>query len=657
MSRIKSVDKSGGDKEHPRKSRDAILYGLLILAGVLPYLNTLAFTFVYDDNYQVVSNPYLRSFHYWKQILVTPVWSFKYAKVATNYYRPLMSLQYLFLYQAYGPLAYVFHLGNVLLNTATVLLLFAITRRLFGSDRMGFLAAVLFAFHPVHSEPVSWVAAVPDLQLGVFLLCAIWFYLDYGEPLRRKWWTPIALSISFLLALLSKEPAIALPVIFIVYEYFIREDRQKTNWKQKFGRYAPVWIVACVYLGARVLLIGGMVPRLQRPRLSWTSTLLSSVSLFGDYMNKLIWPVRLNIYYLFVPTTSPMNPAFIAGVACLLGLALLTAVLWKRQRMLILAILLMTGTLAPVLNARWMPANVFAERYLYVPSMGFCWLLAAGVLALWDARAVRQRLWVRPAISVIMLVIAGLSVVRIVTRNQDWFDDLTLFSAAVKQYPDNSSLNSDLGFAYWAKRDETAAVRYWKLAVSEDPNNVWPLDDLGMEARVHKRYSEAIPLLQRAVKISPQFTDARMNLAQALAGLGRNEEAEAEFQAAVASSPLDWDVQNRFAQFYMDTNRIEMANQRFLISVEVLPNSDAFDGLGDIALQRGQTSLAEQYFRRAVRLDEYDHHGHYELVLIYAQSGNDAEAIKEFNLGEATDIGNDPLEKQAKAIIEGIRKK
>jgi tetratricopeptide (TPR) repeat protein len=183
------------------------------------------------------------------------------------------------------------------------------------------------------------------------------------------------------------------------------------------------------------------------------------------------------------------------------------------------------------------------------------------------------------------------------------------------------------------------------------------LDDLGMEARVHKRYLEAIPLLQRAVKISPQFTDARMNLAQALAGLGRNEEAEAEFQAAVASSPLDWDVQNRFAQFYLDTNRIELANQRFLISVEVLPNSDAFDGLGDISLERGQTSLAEQYFRRAVELDEYDHHGHYELVLIYGQSGRGAEAMKEFNLGEATDIGNDPLEKQAKAIIEGIRKK
>src|SRR5579862_1885590 len=101
LRRIQFVNASVDGPTTPSKSRDAILYGALLLAGVLPYLNTLAFTYVYDDNYQVLNNPYLRSWHYLKQILVTPVWSFKYAKVATNYYRPLMSLQYLILYQIY----------------------------------------------------------------------------------------------------------------------------------------------------------------------------------------------------------------------------------------------------------------------------------------------------------------------------------------------------------------------------------------------------------------------------------------------------------------------------------------------------------------------------------------------------------------------------
>jgi hypothetical protein len=98
--------------ERAGRRRDGYIYAFLFIAGVLPYLNTLWASIVYDDNYQIVENPYVRSFHYLKQILTTPVWSFKYSRVPTNYYRPLMSLEYLVLYKAYGPLAYVFHLAK-----------------------------------------------------------------------------------------------------------------------------------------------------------------------------------------------------------------------------------------------------------------------------------------------------------------------------------------------------------------------------------------------------------------------------------------------------------------------------------------------------------------------------------------------------------------
>ena len=83
------------------RSREAILYATVFVMGLIPYLNTMAFGFAYDDGQQIVTNPYLRSFHYLKQILFTPVWSFKYANIPTNYYRPLMMLEYFVLYQAY----------------------------------------------------------------------------------------------------------------------------------------------------------------------------------------------------------------------------------------------------------------------------------------------------------------------------------------------------------------------------------------------------------------------------------------------------------------------------------------------------------------------------------------------------------------------------
>lgn len=640
----------------PRQHRDALLYVCLILAGTIPYLNTLSAGFVYDDNYQVVGNPYLRSFHYLKQIILTSVWSFKYVRVPTNYYRPLMSLQYFILYQIYGPLAYPYHLVNVVMHVLVVVLLFAVTRRLFNSESLAFVAAALFALHPIHTEVVAWVAAVPDLHLAIFLLIAMWFYMDLGESARRRWWTPVAMSAAFFLALFSKEPAIAFPIIAMFYEHFLRADRAATNWIVKLGRYAPLWVLTGFYLSVRVLLIGGLVPKLQRPQLSWPSTILSSVSLFGEYMNKLVSPVRLVMFYPFVPTGSIFDPSFIAGAAWIVAVLFLGWLLWRKNRVFVMALLWMVATLSPALNARWMPGNVFAERYLYVPSMGFCWIAAAAVLAIWNWRIVRRTLWLRVSLATAAVVFVALLGIRIVTRNAVWHDDLSLFKDSVKQDPESADLHSDLGFAYWAIHDEKSAIEEWHVALAHNPNSVWALDNLAMADVSHKAYSEAVPKLLRATKIRPEFTDAHLNLAAAYLGLGQNADAEAQYLAAIGSSPLDWDAHNLYGDFCVRLGRIEDAQKQYLASLAAEPNTQAMDSLGDIALGRGQSDLAEKYFRQAADLDEYDHHAHYQLTCIYGNSGRAAEALREYQLGQQTDVGTDPLAERAKAVAEKLKK-
>lgn len=650
------IDHSGTRAAEPLDHRrDALYYAVLLSVAVLPYLNTLGFGFVYDDNYQIVENPYVHSFHYLKQILISSVWSFKYSRIPTNYYRPLMSLEYVFLYKTYGPIAYVFHLANVLTHAAVVVLLFAVGRRLLNSERVAFLAAVLFALDPVHTESVAWVAAIPDIQLALFLMIAFWFYLEMGEPSRSQWWTPVAMNGVFFLALFSKEPAVAFPVIAVFYEHLLRADRDRTNWKQKLGRYGPLFILTGVYLIARVLLIGGLIPKLQRPRLSWPSALLSAVSLFGQYMNKLAWPVRLKMFYAFRAANSLRDPGFLIGVAWILSLGLLCWFLWKRNRPLVLPVLWMVATLAPALNARWMPGNVFAERYLYVPSIGFCWLVASGLLALWEAPRVRLFTWARVAIASTVLLAVSLSALLIVKRNAVWRDDLHFFTDGVKQNPENANLHSDLGFANWAVRNHAAARAQWAISIGLDPNNFWALNNIGMADVTEGHYADAIPPLQQALKLRPEFSDAHLNLAGAFDGLHQASEAEKEFLAAIDSSPLDYDAHNRLAAFYQRAGRIEEAQKQYLVSFAAQPNAAALDGLGDIAVAEGQTATAERYFRQGVDIDEYDHHAHYELVRIYGESGRNAEALREFDLGQRTDAGTDPEAKAAKAVVDKLK--
>src|SRR5713226_7232763 len=296
---------------------DAPLLSLLFLLAVMPYANTLANSFVYDDYPQLVDNPYVRSFRYLREVFGTTVWSFQGAQGITNYYRPLMTFGYLLCYQLFGPLPYGFHLANLLLHAAVVLILFAVTRRLFGNAALAFLAAALFALHPVHTESVAWVAGVTDIELTLCYLLAFWFFLRLEEPggtLARH----AALAGSFVLALLSKEQALTLPLLATLYEHFYRDDRKQTSARQKASRYAALWVLAAAYLVLRARFLGGLAPVLQRPNLSWPEAFLSALALVGQYLGKLLWPLHLCAFYVFHKSSRLSDPPVLAGVFALL---------------------------------------------------------------------------------------------------------------------------------------------------------------------------------------------------------------------------------------------------------------------------------------------------------------------------------------------------
>src|SRR5579883_1065689 len=109
-----------------RQNGDPVAVLILILLAALPYVNSLANTFVYDDLPQILNNPYVHSFRYLGRIFGSTVWTFEGAQGTTNYYRPLMSFAYLIAYKIFGPIPFGFHLLNLVFHVAVVLLLFAV---------------------------------------------------------------------------------------------------------------------------------------------------------------------------------------------------------------------------------------------------------------------------------------------------------------------------------------------------------------------------------------------------------------------------------------------------------------------------------------------------------------------------------------------------
>jgi len=633
-----------------RYSSSALLT-ILILCAVLPYLNTLLNGFVHDDTNEVLNNPYLRSFGHLKEIFSTNVLAHLGARGVTNYYRPLNTIWFLLCYQVFGPLPYGFHLANVLLHAVVVCVLFGVTERMFRDRTLAFVTAAVFALHPIHSESVAWVSAVTDLELTLFYLLTFWFFLKVARPVgRRSDLAQLGMAGSLVLTILSKEQAVTFPLLATIYEHFYREDRGETTWMQKVPRYALLWLLSVAYLLFRVRFFGSLAAIPLMPQVTWYEAFLSSFALLGQYLWTLLWPVHLSAFYAFHKSVMLLDPRVMAGLVALVLCATLSLVLWRRARLMSFGFLWLLVTLAPVLNARWLGPNVFTERYLYLPSVGFCWLAAWAGLQLWASVSRRSRA-MRNAFVAVVALLAALCAVRIVTRNRDWRDEITYYQRTLATEPDAVGFRLNLGAAYWQRGKPEAAEQEWRKAQKLAPDNAMILNNLGLVCARRKQYSEAVSYFQQSMWLRPNYTDAHLNLGRVYAEMGMNQPAELQLRAAVALAPLSIPARNRLGEFYFENGRLAEAEEQFHRSVESGANTQAHDFLGDIYARWNRNAQAEQAFRQAIALDSFDSHAHFGLGALYETSGRNEEALREYEAGLQTDARNPA----AQAAIRRLR--
>ena len=611
--------------------RSTALGGLLFLA-LLVYCNTLLNGFVYDDHFQVEQSPYVRSFQYVDKILTTTVWSFQGLEGKTNYYRPVMTLGFLFCNKVFQAFPYGFHLVNVLLNCVVVWLVFLACSMLLRDDLVALVAAAIFALHPIHTEVVAWIAAVTELEMAIFYLASFIFFLRLDSlPPKERRTSGILMCACFALALLSKEQAVILAVLATIYEHFYRSDRETTGWKTKVYRYGGFWMIATVYLVFRIAVLGALAPVRQHADVSWPQALMSAFALVGQYIAKLFWPYPLLAFYVFRKSVALSDPRVLAGIGAGVAAVALFIFLWKRARIYSFWVIWVALTLAPVLNARWMATNVFAERYLYLPSVGFCALLAGGFVFLFRRFAGRVpilRWTLVTAATVLVFLAAG----EIVARNRDWRDDFTLLSRTLAVEPHASYMRTDFGALQWNTGHKAEGELEWQLALADQPDNVVALANLGMAMLEKRRYQDAETYLLKAIALRPLYAAPHVHLGGVYAAEGDKPRAEAELRRAVEIYPLSTQTRNALGKFYLDAGNLGEAEVQYRASVESLPNPEAWDQLGDIYLREGASGKAEEAWREVIRLSAFDGHAHVSLGNVYFASGRDAEAEKEYRI-------------------------
>jgi tetratricopeptide (TPR) repeat protein len=624
--------------------------GLLLFAFAI-YSNTLFNGFVFDDHFQIERNPYLQSINFIGKILTTPVWSFVGTEGAPNFYRPMMMLVYFICHALFGDSPAGYHLMEVLLHVAVVWLVFTTTRRLFDDAKIGYVASAIFAVHPIHTETVAWIAGITDIELSLFFLLSFQAFLKLDAAEKgRAFRLQAGMLASFAAALLSKEVAVTLPVLATVFEHFYRADRRQTTWRCKVQRYAGFWILTATYLTVRFAVFGGILSKSFHADLSIWQSILSGVSLVGHYFQRFFWPWPLVFYNPFQKSASILDASVLFGLLVLLASAALFLFFWRNNRLLSFAILWVFITLGLVLNARWMPGTVFAERYWYLPSIGLSWLLGVGFVKLVRWRSPERTVFrgVALATSILMALSCAAAVI---ARNRDWKSDYTLSLQTLKLRPHAAHFLVNLGEVSWQQGNHEEAKQEWRRAIAEDPREPYALWSFGRALLDEKQYAESRIYLDEAIRVAPQYAAPHIYRGRLFLDLGKDAEAEAEFIRAVQLNPFQTESRNTLGEFYFDRGRFAEAETQFRASLKSFPSEKAYEGVAESAAKLGKTEEAEANWKQVLLLEPFEGSAHRGLGRIYLLRGQWVDATREY---EAILLMN-PKDQEALAAIEKIK--
>ena len=402
---------------------------------------------------------------------------------------------------------------------------------------------------------------------------------------------------------MAKGMAITLPLLLGLYLYLlVPKEKLTRNKKAIYLYFSLIGLIAIAYLFVRKTHFFYGTPDIIVP-LKETVLLyrLGVMSLvFTNYLLLLFLPIGLCADYSFSLPSSMFLPGVILGACFLSSLFIYALIFRKKQGVISFTIFWFFITLLPVSNIIPM-VNIIAERYLYIPSVAFCIFFAFIFLKL---RKLPSKVSFRRAINLLFIFILCFYALGTFKRNQDWKDNLTIWSKTVKQSPGNFRVRNNLGRTY----------------------------------RMAGRFTEAIREFKRSLEINPQGFIAHANLGACYQKLGRFDEAKSEYRKALKIKPTEgraterlWIVHVGLGNDYLKVGRLDEAMQEYLVAISLNTRfAPVYYNLGNIFLKRGMLKEAKRMYLKAIKRNKRYAEAHSNLGVVFAKQGDSEKAEEEW---------------------------
>ncbi len=537
------------------------LLGLLVaITGFLLYSNTLNHDYVLDDFGLIRDNTQTK-----QGISAVPAIfksSYRFGMNITDYqlYRPLTKAMFAIEWEIAPDKPALSHWINVLFYALLCYVLFrTLSKYMNGAMLIPFITAMIFAAHPLHTEVVANIKSRDEIVCFLLVLTAIWSLHSYiTKGSTRAYVAGIG---CFFVSLFAKESAITfIAVVPLMYYFFTNAGRDKY-----IKTLAGMISVTLVFLLIRSKILGhveSLIPMEDNSIVAIKGFLLqraNAIYILGVYLSKLVYPYPLisDASYNTFPPVGLSSWKFLIPFVILTGAAVYAIIRFKKKDIISFSILYFFITASIISNVIILIGTNYGERLMFVPSLGFCLIVAVLISRLLSSEKaneayagfksfINDNLKAIAAIGIIVVLFAFPTM----ARNETWKNNLSLYTTDVQNVPNSAHM-----------------LFYLANHISNEDYLEGKPDTMVLRARL-----EAMEYLNRAVKIFPQYADGYQRRGLIYSHLKNYKQAEEDYKLALRYNPSHPIVYNNYGTLCFDQKRYEEAMTNFKQAVRYNPN-------------------------------------------------------------------------------------
>jgi len=619
---------------------------IIIILSLSVYFNSFQSPFHFDDEGVIVANENIRS---WESVTKNQYLS-RYVLFLSFYLNYFIG--------EYNVIGY--HILNLLLHIAVVILIYSLTALILQQDKsqnpfslknLPFLSALIFSIHPINTESVTYIVSRSSILATFFYLLSLLLFIKghtmYPEmhvTLKRALYYLSSIA-SYILALGTKEDAVTLPIMILLYLfYFSYSGKGIKDFIMQYSVYISIpMVLLTAYLSYRFYIFGWStlttIPRnIQEYITPWYYFLTELKVIIFYYLKLLSLPINLNVDPDIPMSTSLFEPVVIISLLSILLFIYLSYRLYNTSKIISFSILWFLITLIPTSSI--VPLLDFAaEHRLYLPAVGFS-LCYAGLISKVNEGNIRKGI----LITIIILFSVGT-----IKRNIAWGDSVRLWQDAVRKSPYKARVYYNLGIEYAQNKQFEKAFIEFKRSVKILPNHLGSHLMMGKMYKELGIYKNIIGEMEIVLSLKPEkideHVDAYLELSNAYIKLGDSKKAEESIKEGLKLNPKNVMFYNNMATVLVERGMFDEAVKELRTALSLKPDYlKAYYNLGLIYEKKGLVKDAIKELELAINIEPENPESYLFLGELYGRNGFHEKAV--YNLKMS--IGYDSNKERAK---------